>query len=407
MNNQHAPFSFGIEEEYLLVDLETRDIAPEAPRALLAGCEQRLGRHFSREYISAQIEFGTPVCTTSSEARRHLHRARRIIATVAADCGLAPIAASTHPFARWRQQNHTDAPRYKALADDLQGLGRRMIINGLHIHVGIESNAERIRLMNELRPFLPILLALSTSSPFWQGEATGLKSYRTAINDATPRKGIPEAFDSWRDYQQTIAVLCKAGVIEDATKIWWDLRPSARFPTLEMRITDVCPLVEDGLCIAALFRCLCRYLTRVSQVGNSGLSRRKGTSRVPLVLINENRWRAQRYGVDRGLIDPQAGRVASFGEVLDNLLELISDDAAFFNCIDEVEHARVILRRGTSADRQLAKYAQLREQGQPPAAALIGVVDLLIAETAITRKASRGVCITRHWPTVPATTQQV
>jgi carboxylate-amine ligase len=148
MNNLQVPFSFGIEEEYLLVDLETRDIAPEAPRALLTGCEQRLGRHFSREYISAQIEFGTPVCTTPSEARRHLLRGRRIIAAVAADCGLAPIAASTHPFARWRQQSHTDAPRYKALADDLQGLGRRMIINGLHIHVGIESNAERIRLMN-------------------------------------------------------------------------------------------------------------------------------------------------------------------------------------------------------------------------------------------------------------------
>lgn len=407
MIDPNAPFSFGIEEEYLLVDLETRDVAPEAPRALLAACEQRLGKHFSREYMRAQIEFGTAVCTTPAEARRNLLRSRRIIAAVAADCGLAPIAASTHPFARWRQQNHTDAPRYKALAEDLQGLGRRMIINGLHVHVGIESNAERIRLMNELRPFLPILLALSTSSPFWQGEATGLKSYRTAINDATPRKGIPEAFESWRDYQQTIAVLCEAGVIEDATKIWWDLRPSARYPTLEMRITDVCPLVEDGLCIAALFRCLCRYLTRVRQVGNSELSRRTSTSRVPLVLINENRWRAQRYGIDRGLIDPQDGRVSSFGEMLDDLLELIADDAAFFDCVYEIEHARTILHRGTSADRQIAKFEQLCEQGQSRTAALIGVVDLLIAETAATRKASRGVGLVRHWPAVPASPQEI
>src|SRR5262249_17952287 len=150
--------------------------------------------------------------------------------------GLAPIAAATHPFSRWSEQQHTDAPRYNGIADDLQGLGRRMMVSGLHVHVGIEHNELRIELMNELRQFLPLLLALSTSSPFWQGEDTGLKSYRTAVNDATPRKGIPERFTGWRDFQRTIEVLVRAGVVEDATQVWWDIRPSVRFPTIEMRI---------------------------------------------------------------------------------------------------------------------------------------------------------------------------
>ena len=406
MTDHSAMYSFGIEEEYFLVDLETRDLAPVAPDALLAACKKRLGEHFSREYMSAQIEFATPVCNTSTQARRHLYRSRRTIAAAAADCGLAPIAAATHPFATWRKQRHTGAPRYQSLADDLQGLGRRMIINGLHVHVGIESNTERIRLMNELRPYLPMLLALSTSSPFWEADDTGLKSYRTAINDSTPRKGIPETFDSWLDYQRTVAVLCKSGVIEDATKIWWDLRPSARYPTLEMRIADACPLVEDGICIASLFRCICRYLTRTRFTGNAGKSRRTNRTHAPLALINENRWRAQRYGIERGLLDLQNGHIASFGEMLEDLLEMIGDDAEFFECTGDVEHARTILQRGTSADRQLAENLRLRQQGNSSRAALMGVVDLLITETAETRKTSRGTLLERRLPITLAATQR-
>ncbi len=400
MTDQHAPFSFGIEEEYLLVDLATRDLAPEAPRALLAACERKLGKSFSREYISSQIEVATPICNTPSEARRNLLHSRRVIAKLAAEHGLAPMAAGTHPFAPWRQQCHTDAPRYESLADDLQGLGRRMIINGLHVHVGIASNAERIRLMNELRPFLPMLLALSTSSPFWQGEATGLKSYRTAINDSTPRKGIPEEFTSWRDYQRTIGILCKSGVIEDGTKIWWDLRPSARFPTLEMRITDVCPLVDDGLCIAALFRCLCRCLTRAPS--SKTASRRSSSPFARLALINENRWRAQRYGIDLGMIHPIEGRIASFGELMDDVLEMIRQDAVYLDCVEEVEHARVILLRGTSAERQIAHCQRLQEQGHSLADALVGVVDQLVAETAESRYSSRGARHALQAPSMPA-----
>lgn len=396
MTDHHHPFSFGIEEEFFLVDLETRDMAHEAPKELLAACGKKLGKLFSREYMKAQIEIGTPVCNTPAEARRSLLRSRRIVTRVAAAHGLAPMAAATHPFAPWRQQIHTDAARYKSLADDLQGLGRRMIVNGLHVHVGIESNAERIRLMNELRPFLPVLLALSTSSPFWQGESTGLKSYRTAINDATPRKGIPEIFASWRDYQKTIDVLCKSGAIEDGTKIWWDLRPSARFPTLEMRITDVCPLIEDGLCIAALFRCLCRHLSRARTGSVAG--RRMNSPLTPIAIINENRWRAERYGVDRGMVDPEGGCLTSFGEMIDALLEVIHEDAVQLDCVGEIEHARVILARGTSADRQLHLYQRRLDQGLSLAEAMKGVVDQLVSETAASRYSSRDAGLVRHLP---------
>jgi carboxylate-amine ligase len=301
-------------------------------------------------------------------------RLRRSIGHMAKSYGLAPIAASTHPFARWAKQRHTDDPRYNAIADDFQGLGRRMIVNGLHVHVGIADNQLRIHLMNELRQYLPMLLALSTSSPFWQGEATGLKSYRTAINDATPRKGIPERFDSWQDYKRATGALVRAGVIEDASKIWWDLRPSVRFPTLEMRITDVSPLIDDAVCVAALFRCLCRCLTRLRQ-------NNEGSPAHALLLINENRWRAERYGMEEGFVDLNGGRIVAFGDVLEDVLELVQEDAAHFDCVAEVQHARVIAARGTSADRQLAHYQLLREQGMSHEASLMGVVDLLIEET--------------------------
>src|SRR5215472_9816799 len=249
-----------------------------------------------------------------------------------------------------------------------------MVIGGMHVHVGIPDNEKRISVMNDIRSFLPLLLALSTSSPFWQGENTGLKSYRTAINDATPRKGIPEYLASWKDYQRTVSTLVRAGVIEDATKIWWDLRPSARFPTLELRITDICPLIDDALCIAALFRCLCRCFSRRNVKGRRSSSH-------PLLLLNENRWRAQRYGLERGFIDHRGAEVITSGDLIDDLLELIRVDAEYFGCNAEVEHARIILAHGTSADRQLALYDEQLTRGLSPADALSVVVDQLIIET--------------------------
>ena len=382
MTGKTPSFTFGIEEEYLLVDRDTCDLTADAPRPMIQTFRKELGKAFSREYINSQIEVCTAVCTSLAEGRASLADSRRQIVHVAGQFGLAPIAAATHPFARWGAQQHTDLPRYNSLAVDLAGLGRRMIVNGLHVHVGIASNETRIKLMNELRPLLPILLALSTSSPFWQGENTGLKSFRTAINDSTPRKGIPETFASWKDYQSAIAALARAGVIEDATKIWWDVRPSANYPTLEMRITDVTPLLDDTMCIVALFRCFCRSLSRGTAERPSMLASIAGSGPTHMALINENRWRAQRYGIDEGLINFATGRVASLQVIVEDVLAAIHDDAIHFDCVDEVEHARKILARGTSADRQIACHQRLREQGLPEGEALIGVVNQLVNETA-------------------------
>ena len=367
-------FTFGIEEEYFLVDARTRALVSEPPKRMLDACKAEFGGQFSSEYQRSQIEVGTAVCMTASDARADLGRLRKGVAAIASRHGLAPIAASTHPFTPWRTQRHTDKQRYNAIADDLKGLGRRMVIGGMHVHVGIDDDELRIAVMNGVRPYLPLLLALSASSPFWQGENTGLKSYRTAINGATPRSGMPESFASWRHYQKAIGTLVRSGVIEDATKIWWDLRPSARFPTLELRITDICPLIDDAVCIAVLFRCLCRCLCRRSKKGPRGPD-------YPLLLLNENRWRAQRYGLEQGFIDPDREEVVASTAVIDELLELVRDDAEHFGSIAEIEHARTILVRGTSADRQIAIYRKRRDDGGRRARALNAVVDQLIAET--------------------------
>jgi len=402
MTVKQPSFSFGIEEEYFLVDLETRDLAAHVPTALFAACRRQIGTRFSQEYMHAQVEVATPVCTDMHQARQSLFESRQAIACEAAKYGLAPIAASTHPFARWSQQAHADAARYRSIADEFQGVGRRMIINGLHVHVGIASNAERVRVMNGVRPILPLLLALSTSSPFWDGEPTGLKSYRTAINNATPRTGIPQYFEDWRDYQRSIGLLRAAGVIEDGSKIWWDLRPSAKFPTLEMRITDACPLLEDGLCLAALFRCYCRFLSRNPDGRAALLAGQTGTASDPVVVINENRWRAQRYGIDKGLIDLPHGNVVPVGELVDDFLDLIEEDAIELDCVRETEHARIMIERGTSADRQLALYRRLREQGQTSMTALRKVVDMLVDETAAKAAAHRKRSLRHGSDAVPA-----
>ena len=227
-------FSFGIEEEYHLVDLETRDLAA-APADLMAACEADLGKQVAPEFFRSQIEIGTQVCTSFEQARSELSHLRRAISNTARTFGMAPIAASTHPFAKKDTLETTPKERYQALARDFGGIGRRLAICGMHVHVAIEDPDDRIDLMNQIRYFLPHMLMLSTSSPFWQGEDTGLKSYRLSIFHELPRTGLPQRFESYGEYQRTVDVLVRAGVIEDATKVWWDLRPSARFPTMACR----------------------------------------------------------------------------------------------------------------------------------------------------------------------------
>jgi len=367
-------FSLGIEEEYLLVDRETRDLAEDPPPEMMSECQARLAGRVAPEFLRAQIEVGTGICRSLAEARAELAELRARVAEIAARHGLAPIAAATHPFAAWHRQKTTPRERYLLLARDLQGPARRLVICGMHVHVGLEDPELRIDLMGQVAYFLPHLLALSTSSPFWGGEDTGLKSYRIAVFDEMPRSGLPELFDSWGEFQRHLNVLVRAGLIEDGTKLWWDIRPSVRFPTLEMRITDVCTRLDDGIAVAALYRCLLRMLWRLKR--NNQRWRRYAA-----MLVNENRWRAQRYGFDEGLVDFGKGRIVPYADLLEEMIELTAEDQDAFGCRREVAEARRILARGTSAHRQLAKYRAALAGGVARPEALCAVVDMLIAET--------------------------
>jgi carboxylate-amine ligase len=244
----------------------------------------------------------------------------------------------------------------------------------MHVHVGIEDDELRIDLMNQARYFLPHLLVLSTSSPFAEGEDTGLKCYRLAAYQELPRTGLPGRFESWEEYRHTVDLLVRNGIIEDASKIWWDLRPSARFPTLEMRITDVCTRLEDAVCVAAMYVSILRMLYRIRRANQTWRT-------YPLFLLSENRWRAQRYGVQGTLFDFGKGELVAFGDLVEELLALLREDAAALGCLAEIEHAREIVTRGTSADRQVACFKQAIAGGKSRDEALAGVVDHLIAET--------------------------
>ena len=368
-------FTIGVEEEYLLVDPISRDLLADPPPQILTDCEARLGGRVSPEFLRAQIEVGTPVCATVAEARRELTDMRRCVGEVAARHGCAMIAASTHPFATWRPQKTTDKERYLKLEQDLGVPLRRLLICAMHVHVGIEDPDLRIDLMNQIRYFLPHLMALTTSSPFWQGTVSNLKSYRLAVFDELPRTGLPETYQSYGEYERHLQSLIDVGVIEDGTKVWWDVRPSARFPTLEMRACDICTRIEDALAVAAMFVCLVRMLWRLKRM--NVLWRRYKT-----FLINENRWRAMRYGIDAGLIDFGRGELVPYAELLEEMLELTQEDAAAFDCVAEMQHLRGILETGTSAHGQLRVYERTLAEGATRDEALRAVVDWLIAETA-------------------------
>ncbi len=365
-------FSIGIEEEYLLVRPDTGELA-EAPAAMMDACATRLEGQFSPEFKACQVEVGTQVCANIGAARTDLRRLRSVVAEEASKHGLAPIAVSCHPFADWKHAHHTDKERYNQLESELGGVARRMLISGMHVHVGIDSKEMRVDLMNQMVYFLPHLLALSTSSPYWQGQDTGLCSYRLTVFDNLPRTGLPPRFTSWGEYERTAGILTDLEIIEDTTKIWWDLRPSHRYPTIESRICDVSPRLEDALTLAAMTQCLARMLWR--------LSRNNQRWRIyDRFLVGENRWRAQRFGVNGGLIDFGRGAIVSFEELTEELQSLLEDDAGVLQCTEELARTCDIAANGTSSDRQRAVYAGRREVGDDHDAALVAVVQHLIEE---------------------------
>jgi len=375
MPDHAPPLTIGIEEEYLLVDVATRAVASDPPAELFAALHERTAGRAFPEFLRSQIEVATPVCRTIAEARTSLVALRRAVIEGCAQYGLAPIAAATHPFSLSSKQKRTDKERYVALLEEMQGVARRMMICGLHVHIGIDDDELRIDLMNQARYFLPHLLALSCSSPFWEGERTGLMSFRLMIFNGIPRTGLPEKFTSWNEYRRHTDTLVETGILADTTRIWWDLRPSARYPTLETRVMDSCTTLEDSVRLAALNQCLLRKLYRL---------RRDNQQWRPYsdLLIGENRWRAMRYSYDAGLLDLGRQRMVPFRQLVEEIIELLREDAIELGCLPEIEGLRNILERGTSAHRQLRIFETAVQSGATEAEAFNRVVDWLVEETA-------------------------
>jgi len=370
---ERPSFTIGIEEEYLLVDRETRDLVRAPGEDFLERLVETLGERVAPEFLQCQVEVGTGVHRSVGGAIEELRGLRAKVAEVAGDFGFAPIAASTHPFAKWREQTHTRRPRYDALWSDLGHNARRMLICGCHVHVGIEDDDLRIDLMNQAAYFLPHLLALSCSSPYWEGEDTGLSSYRLTVFDALPRTGLPDPLTSFSEYRRLVDHLVQAGCLEDATKIWWDIRPSDRFPTLEMRVTDVCSRLRDAATIAALYQSILAFLYRLRSLNQRWRI-------YPATLIEENRWRAQRYGALGELIDHGRSTRSPVADLVEELIELVGHDAQSLGCRAELLHARRIAQEGTSSDRQRAVFAAAMAAGALPEEAHARVVDSLIEE---------------------------
>lgn len=367
-------FTIGIEEEYLVVDRESRDLIRRPPPQMWDRLGEVLGSKVTPEFLKAQIEVGTQVCSNLREAREDLAGLRRDLSNVVDEYGAAIIASSTHPFAHWAHQETTEDPRYMRLAADYQQVARQLVICGMHVHVGIEDPHLRIDLMNQVRYMLPHLLALSTSSPFWDGVPTGLLAYRLVIFQNLPRTGMPQEFASWGEYERFVDVLVSAGLIEDGTKLWWDIRPSSRYPTLEMRISDVCTRLDDAITVAALYQCLLGYLYRLRRNNQKWRVYAPG-------IIEENVWRAQRYGTDGSLVDFGKGELVQMADLVEEFIEVLAQDATEFDVRDEIRNARNIVANGTSAHRQLAVYESSLATGATVDEALKAVVDELIVDS--------------------------
>lgn len=366
--------SIGIEEEYLLVDVESRALAARPPGAFMAKCKELLGNKVTHEFLQSQVEIGTGVCRNITEARKDLFELRATVSATAKEFGMEMIAASTHPWAHWREQEPVDMDRYRILGAEHQSLARRMAICGMHVHAGIDDPNLRVELMSQVSYFMPHLLALSSSSPFWEGHATGLKAFRPIIIGDLPRSGFPEVFDNWNDWTDMLDDLAATGMVTDPSKIWWDIRPSSRHPTLEIRICDICTWAEDGLTIAALYQSILAYLCHLREKNE----RRRHYRRI---LLLENKWRAQRYGVESEMADFGKRKLLPFVDLIDEMVELLRPYAEELGCVAEVEHASTIARRGTSADHQLKIYNDGLAQGASEHEAQIAVVDWLIAQS--------------------------
>jgi carboxylate-amine ligase len=358
-------FTIGIEEEYQIIDPESRELTSYVQEFLDQG-QIVLKDQIKPELLQSQVEVGSQICRSIKEARQELTRLRRHILQLAESNGLQFAAASTHPFSSWTEQDVTPLERYEKHQEQMADVARRMLIFGMHVHIGIDDKELMIDVMDQSRYFLPHLLALSTSSPFWSGRNTGLKSYRSIVFESLPRSGPPPQFESWAEHNHFIETLIKTKSIEDATRIWWDIRPHPVFPTLEYRMCDICTKVDEAICLAALILALVAKLMVLRQ-------RNQSWRRYRHHLIEENKWRAVRYGIEGNLIDFGKQEEVPTRFLATELLEFVDDVLDELDIRREVEYVNTILATGTSADRQLATY---RETGDFKA-----VVDRVVAET--------------------------
>jgi len=381
MSALSAPLTLGVEEEYQIIDPKSRNLYSYITKLLSQDKKRSTQLNLKAEFMQSQVEVGTYVCRNIKEVRQEVQRLRREVIAMAKENGLLIAAASTHPFAKWQEQDITDGPRYKELLDDMQRIARGLLIFGMHVHVGfnedLDSKNLMIEIMNQARYFVPHLLALSTSSPFWHGYDTGLKSYRSVVFERLPRTGIPHSFDSWGEYKAYVETLGKVGAFgkaDTSAKIWWDIRPHPVFNTLEFRIADICTRVEECVCIAALFQAICAKLLKLRRNNMSWRRYRH-------IHVTENKWRAVRYGIKGELIDFGIEESVPFHFLIEELLELLDDVVDELGSRKEVEYARTILKNGTSADRQVEVFNK-HGGDENRQEALIAVVDHLIAETA-------------------------
>lgn len=359
-------FTIGIEEEFQIIDPTTGELRSRVNEMLEEG-RMLLGEQIKPEMHQSMVEVGTGICANVKEARADVIRLRRTIAELAGRKGLAIVAASTHPFSHWADQRITEHERYEALIQEMQQHARALLIFGMHVHVGIADKEAAIAVMNAARYMLPHVLALSTSSPFWLGINTGMKSYRSEVFKMFPRTGIPDYFGSWSEFENYVNLLIKTGCMDNGKKIWWDVRPHPFFPTLEFRVCDIMSKVEETICIAALLQAITAKLYKLYRQNLGFRIYRRA-------LISENKWRAARYGIDGKLIDFGKRTEVPVRDLILELLEFVDEVVDELGCREEINYVHTILEQGTSADRQLRVY---RESGGD----LRAVVQMLMRET--------------------------
>ncbi|MBA3514294.1 MAG: carboxylate-amine ligase [Pyrinomonadaceae bacterium] len=359
-------FTLGIEEEFQIVDPHTRELRSHVVEILEEGV-MLLGEQIKPEMIQSMVEVGTGICHNIEEARVDITNLRSVISSLARKNGLVIIAASTHPISRWQDQKIFEDERYELLVQELQTVARSLLIFGLHVHVGVPDRDRQIHIMNAARYFLPHVLALTTSSPFWMAHNTGLKSYRSEIFKQFPRTDIPDHFDSYASFQRYIDLLIRTGCIDNGKKIWWDVRPHPFFPTLEFRVCDIPTRVDDTIAIAALFQAIVAKLNKL-------IEKNLGFRLYRRLLIQENKWRAVRYGLDGMMIDFGKQKEVPTRDLIHELLDFVDDVVDPLGSRKEIEHIHTIMQRGTSADEQLEVYTSSNND-------LNAVVDRLIART--------------------------